>query len=98
MNVIKEPDKLREYKVDLIIMKDVLQHWPVNEIYKIIGIVRRCAKYILITNCYNQGDEGDDINFGGFRPLSHKKKPLKLLDVKLLMQYGMKEVVLINGN
>lgn len=98
MNVIKEPDKLREYKVDLIIMKDVLQHWPVNEIYKIIGIVRKCTKYILITNCCNQGDEGDDINFGGFRPLSHKKKPLKLLDVKLLMQYGMKEVVLINGN
>jgi SAM-dependent methyltransferase len=55
-------------KADLIIIKDVIQHWPNEEILKFLPKLSS-YKYALITNCALGNNINGDINFGYFRPL-----------------------------
>ena len=55
-------------KADLIIIKDVLQHWPNKEIMEFLPKLSS-YKYALITNCALGNNINGDITFGDFRPL-----------------------------
>ena len=64
---------------DLCILKDVLQHWETNYIYKFLDYVckNKIFKYILITNCCDQMEDNSDLDKNSFRHLSCKFLPLK---------------------
>lgn len=67
---------------DLIILKDVLQHWSNYEIDRFLCANVYDAKYILITN--TQGETECDIEPGQCRGLSAKFEPLKKYNPDIL--------------
>jgi glycosyltransferase involved in cell wall biosynthesis/SAM-dependent methyltransferase len=66
---------------DLLILKDVLQHWSNAEI---LAFLPRLAnyRYVLITNCY--GAENADITTGDYRPLDITRAPFNLPATQVL--------------
>lgn len=64
---------------DLIIAKDVLQHWSNNNIEKFLPLLRK-YKYFLITNCINPNGKTVNINIedGEFRFLDLRREPFSL--------------------
>lgn len=91
-------DKKEEIEpADLCILKDVLQHWPVADIYKFLDylVESKKFKYILITNCSYQSLDDVDISNNQFRDLSAKFLPLKKYNPVVLYRYNTKEVSLI---
>ena len=81
-------------KGDLLLLKDVLQHWNNQEIVEFLDHVTPNFKYILITNSRTQSrdwENGDSRN----RPLSCKFYPLKQFNPEPVLVYGDKEVSLI---
>jgi Methyltransferase domain len=83
---------------DLCIIKDVLQHWQVADIYTFLDNLCLSGKYkyILICNCCDQKwDNEDTCLTGGFRQLSARFFPLRRYDAEILYTYHTKEVSLI---
>ncbi len=82
---------------DLYILKDVMQHWSLRNIYNFLDylIENKKFKYILICNCYNQNYNDEDINDGDWRPLSSDLLPLKKYNPIKLFTYHTKEVSVI---
>lgn len=82
---------------DLCILKDVLQHWSLDNIYTFLDylIEHKKFKYILICNCCNQRQDNADIKNGETRPLSYKYFPLKKYNPIKLYTYETKEISLI---
>ena len=61
---------------DLLLLKDVLQHWPFTSISQVIPWLSQ-YRYVLITNDDVTG-ENIDISMGGYRPLDVRKAPFEL--------------------
>ena len=82
---------------DLCILKDVLQHWSLNNIYAFLDYLTETKKfkYVLIINCCNQSQDNTDINIGECRGLSCNYLPLKKYNPTKLYYYNTKEVSLI---
>ena len=82
---------------DLCILKDVLQHWSLANIYAFLDFVvlHKKFKYILITNCCVRARDDLDIADGYWRPLSCDYLPLKKYNPQKLGTYNTKEVCLI---
>ena len=82
---------------DLCILKDVVQHWSLMNIYTFLDylVKDRKFKYILLCNCCNQDRDNTDIQNGDWRPLSSKYLPLKKYNPKQLYYYDTKEVSVI---
>lgn len=100
MDGLKERDKLPS--ADLLILKDVIQHWTTAEIYEFLDDVSTSKKfkYILIVNCCYQKADDEEIpahciGTYRFRPLSANFLPLKKYEAKILTKYHTKEVCLI---
>ncbi|AEQ32808.1 class I SAM-dependent methyltransferase [Megavirus chiliensis] len=83
---------------DMIILKDVVQHWPTKIIIKVLNILKTKTKYILLTNCCHQQDPLQNIKLGEYRPLSYKMYPLKIFKPIFIKKYNSKEILLINCN
>lgn len=88
---------------DLCILKDVLQHWSLQNIYDFLDFLteKKKFKYILIINCCNQKEDNTDIQDGDARPLSCEFLPLKKYNPQKIMNYQTKEIsmiTLIDGN
>jgi len=86
-------------KGDLCILKDVIQHWKVEEIYTFLDylVENKLFKYILICNCCNQKEDNPN-NYYRFTPLSHNFFPLKKYNPVKLYNYHTKEVSVISIN
>ncbi len=84
-------------KADLCILKDVIQHWSLENIYNFIDYlcINKICKYILICNCCNQTCDNTNIPTGSCRGLSAKYYPLKAYNPTILLNYNTKEVSLI---
>lgn len=82
---------------DLCILKDVLQHWGIKEIYTFLDylVETKKYKYILICNCCHQTQNDVDIQNGEYRPLSSDYYPLKKYNPKKLFYYHSKELSVI---
>jgi hypothetical protein len=82
---------------DICILKDVLQHWPLTNIYTFLDylVASKKFKYILICNCGNQDKDNTDIELGEWRPLSCEYFPLKKYNPIKLFTYKAKEVSII---
>ena len=85
---------------DLCILKDVIQHWSLYNIYTFLDYIvkNKKFKYILICNCCNQTEDDTDIADGGGRPLSCDYFPLKKYNPIKLYKYHTKEVSVITIN
>jgi mannosyltransferase OCH1-like enzyme len=82
---------------DLYILKDVIQHWRLEDINRFLDYIienKKC-KYILITNCCYQTEDNQNVENGGFRHLSCDFFPLKKYNPKKLYNYSSKEVSVI---
>lgn len=81
---------------DLCILKDVLQHWKMDEIYTFLDylIENKSFKYILICNCCNQTKDNPD-NDGRSTPLSINFFPLKKYNPVKLYNFHTKELSVI---
>ena len=82
---------------ELCILKDVIQHWALDDIYIFLDylVESKKFKYILICNCGNQTQDNTDIINGGFRQLNSKYLPLKKYNPIELFNYRSKEVSVI---
>lgn len=82
---------------DIYIIKDVIQHWCNNNIYRFLDylVENKKCKYILICNCCNQNEDNADTVDGGARSLSSDFLPLKKYNPKKLLYYNTKEISVI---
>jgi len=82
---------------ELCILKDVIQHWSLNNIYTFLDylVESKKFKYILICNCCNQKQDNTNIDNGGWRELSCDYLPLKKYNPIKLYNYHSKEVSVI---
>ncbi len=70
---------------DLIIVKDVLQHWSEAAIIRFLPVFARYPN-ALVTNCINPGSTlNPDIPDGGFRPLDLRLPPFNVAADELLI-------------
>jgi hypothetical protein len=85
---------------DLCILKDVIQHWSLNNIYNFLDYLteNKKFKYILICNCCDQLEDDVDIIDGDCRGLSYNFFPLKKYNSKKIYTYNSKELSLIVVN
>ena len=82
---------------ELCILKDVMQHWSLVNIYHFLDylVEHKKFKYIVICNCGFQTQNDTDIVAGDFRPLSCDYFPLKKYCPTKLYNYHTKEVSVI---
>jgi hypothetical protein len=78
-------------------LKDVIQHWSLDNIYAFLDylVEYKKFKYILICNCCYQIEDNTNIQNGKFRPLSVYYLPLKKYNPIKLYNYHSKEVCVI---
>ena len=90
-------NKEKIINADMCILKDVLQHWSLNDIYSFLDylVENKKFKYILICNCSNQTQDNTNITNGDWRPLSCNYLPLKKYNPVKLYNYHTKEVSVI---
>jgi len=83
---------------DLCIIKDVLQHWNLNNIYNFLDylVENKKFKFILICNCSYQTNDNVVIETGSFTPLNCNFFPLKKYNPIELYKYDTKQVSVIN--
>jgi SAM-dependent methyltransferase len=76
------------YTIDLVLIKDVLQHWPTRDI--VTFLTKLCnmnsIQYILITND-STDDKNVNIKMGEYRPLNWNAPPLNRFKVYLMYEY-----------
>ena len=79
---------------DLCILKDVIQHWALGDIYYFMDflVYAKKSKYLILCNCGYQMHDDTEIECGGFRPLSCKFLPLRKYNISELFSYNSKEV------
>jgi hypothetical protein len=79
---------------DLCILKDVIQHWSLHNIYTFLDylVESKKFKYILVCNCCNQTQDNTDIKDGDFRQLSANFFPLKKYNFNIQYKYNSKEI------
>ncbi len=86
---------------DLLIVKDVLQHWPIKDIQYFLTNILPQFKYALITNSLTADVKGakptnSEIVLGDFRPIALTQSPFNLT-ATVLLEYpspGLKQVLL----
>jgi len=90
-------NKERIINGDLCILKDVIQHWSLENINTFLDylVEKKIFKYIIICNCSYQDKDNTEISNGYFRPLSCDYLPLKKYNPIKLYNYHTKEVSLI---
>jgi 2-polyprenyl-3-methyl-5-hydroxy-6-metoxy-1,4-benzoquinol methylase len=75
------PDRLTDVpSADLLLAKDVLQHWPTSAVQEFLGNVVPRFKWALITNGVTpESHLNGDIEMGGFRPLDLRRVPFSCI-------------------
>jgi hypothetical protein len=82
---------------DLLIIKDVLQHWYNDEIVDFLDNVIPNFRFIIVTNSFYQKEDWQELEsrFSG-RPLACEYYPLKKYNIKKILNYGDKQISLID--
>ena len=88
LDILCNVDLIRDS--ELYIIKDVLQHWKLNDIYDFLDkLVLKKFKYIIITNNGNQKCDDSELTayIGNGRGLNCNFLPLKKYNAELLLNY-----------
>ena len=86
--------KTQQISGDLLIIKDVIQHWPNNEITYFLKNILPNFKYALITNSITPDvpvgtiPVNNEIPLGQFRPLRLMDDPFNWQNVIVLLEYS----------
>lgn len=82
---------------ELVLIKDVLQHWPSAVVEDWLSWAVNSGKWrdLLLTNDADQQNERQDCLLGGFRPLSARMYPLSSFSPQVVARYGRKEILRI---
>jgi len=82
---------------ELCILKDIIQHWSVNNIYSFLDylVSSKKFKFILIINCCQQRIDNPIGNDGEYIELNCNFLPLKKYNPKRLFNYANKEISII---
>ena len=85
---------------ELCILKDVVQHWRLDDVYNFLNYLVGCKKfrYILLCNCCSQNQDNPEVFDDHGRPLSCTYFPLKKYNPVKLYNYNTKEVSVITVN
>jgi SAM-dependent methyltransferase len=89
-------DSLEIEPVDLIIIKDVLQHLPNSKIVSIVDKIKTHARYALFCDMYikvNDRELNSDIPMGRARPIDLSKEPFSF-DFEKIERYNGKQISL----
>jgi hypothetical protein len=95
LDFLNNPSNIKS--ADLCIIKDVLQHWPLESINAFLDYIVGSGKfkYVIVVNCKWQNTDNTQIQMGEFRPLSKDYLPLKKYAPIHLLSYSSKEILLI---
>ena len=106
LDIFAEPHLVEGY--DLVILKDVIQHWDDSEIETVMTSLCANNKFVFLTNGYKFGrtpekngwTERDINNKYHYHPVDIQKKPLKDLNLNVLFtdHRRYKQFNLIEGN
>jgi len=83
-------------KGDLLVVKDVIQHWPNEDIKYFIQNILPNFKYALITNDYdspNFNQRNGQIVHGGFRNIDLEGEPFNLENIEVILDYNVHGLV-----
>jgi hypothetical protein len=82
---------------DLMICKDVLQHWDTRSIVTwFLGVQQKRFRHSLITNCARGDNVNGPIELGGWRPLDLTRHPFSIGEV--VFSWDTKDTVLMAGH
>lgn len=76
-HVINGTEDLKDKHADLLVVKDVIQHWPNEQITYFLNNILPNFKYALITNDFNQNNNSN-INPGQFRCIDLEAAPFNV--------------------
>lgn len=96
IDVLEQYSEITEI-YDLIILKDVIQHWSNQQIYSILPHLILKGRRILLINCNYQRSDHQDISIGDFRPLSAHLFPLRVFCPKKIFSWRTKDMLLIEN-
>ena len=84
---------------DLIIVRDVMQHWPNAEIDYFIENILPRFRYALLTNDYTPSQGNHDIAPGGYRPINLERIGNQETVVKIQYENGhtQKRTILVTN-
>lgn len=91
---LNDIERFYKCRGDLLILKDLLQHWTNKEITTFLDNVKDKFKFILILNSSTQDEDWQETPERS-RPLSCRYYPLKKYNAELLKVYGDKEMSII---
>lgn len=91
---LNDMERFYKCKGDLLILKDVLQHWKNKEITTFLDNVKDQFKFILISNSSTQDVDWQETPERN-RPLSSNFYPLKKYNIEVLTAFGEKEISVI---
>jgi len=78
----------KDVKGDLLIVKDVLHHWPNEQINYFLANILPNFRFALITNDFNLYSTNPDIHFAEFRAINLQSKPfLTIRELRVLLDY-----------
>jgi len=78
---------------DIIIVKDVLMHWPDKEIESFLDRLTKHDIWILLVNAATRQPTPRKLRIGGFVHLEYDKFPLNKYNPELLFEFGNRQVV-----
>lgn len=84
-------EDFQSQKADLLLIKDVMQHWPNKKIQFFIENILPNFKYALITNDYCTKDVNHNVPSGGYRPIDLEAAPFNVKGLKVLLDYSIPE-------
>src|SRR5690349_16707537 len=79
---------------DLLLVKDVLQHWSHASIRAFLEQPALAEfEHVLIVNCDDERPDNAEIADGGWRPLNLLAEPLAMAGARALFRFGSKRVI-----
>jgi len=98
--VLYQLEEFFDYKADLLILKDIIQHWTNQEVDYFLPNVIKNFKYVLLNNSSHQSFDNQDDVENRARPLSVNYEPLKKYGPEIVLTYfahNEKEVSIIDN-
>ena len=93
-NLIKNIREIKE-SGDLLVCRDVMQHWPTSEINWFIKELVPRFKYALLTNDYTPNKNFGDTSIGGYRSINlDGLQPQQVLSEKVFPDTRVKRTIL----
>ena len=95
LDFVKDLDEVKP--ADVCILKDVLQHLLLVDIYQLLDkiVASKKFKYVFISNCSHQKSDDPELPQCLCRDLSADFLPLKKYKARVMLRYRTKEVSLI---